>query len=261
MRVIIKDTYDDCSVWVAGYIADKINAFRPAADRPFVLGLPTGSTPVGTYQELIKLYQAGKISFENVISFNMDEYVGLGRESPQSYYNFMHEIFFNHIDIKTENINIPDGMASDPVKECDEYEEKIKLCGGIHLFFCGIGANGHIAFNEPGTSLSSRTRVKRLAANTREDNARFFDGDIDAVPRLALTVGVGTVMDAGEVLLMANGGHKAEALRQAVEGGVNHMCPASVLQMHQHALVVCDDEASRRFSVRIAEYFNEVEHS
>jgi len=261
MRVIIKKTYDDCSEWVANYIAGKINEFGPTAEQPFVIGLPTGSTPIGTYQELIKLNRAGKVSFENVISFNMDEYVGLAPDHPCSYHHFMHETFFNHINIKKENINIPDGTAPDLGRECATYEEKIKQCGGIRLFFCGIGANGHIAFNEPGTSLSSRTRIKRLAADTREDNARFFDGDIDAVPRLALTVGVGTVMDAGEVLLMANGGHKAEALRQAIEGAVNHMCPASILQMHQHALIACDKEASRRFSSRIAEYFKDVEYS
>jgi glucosamine-6-phosphate deaminase len=191
----------------------------------------------------------------------MDEYVGLAPDHPCSYHHFMRETFFDHIDIKDENINIPDGMAPDPAKECETYEEKIERFGGINLFFGGIGANGHIAFNEPGTSLASCTRVKRLAAETREANSRFFGGDVSKVPKSALTVGVGTIMDAREVLIMTTGGHKAEALRQAVEGAVNHMCPASMLQMHRRAVIVCDEDAARRFSSRIAEYFRETEHS
>jgi glucosamine-6-phosphate deaminase len=260
MRVVIKKTYDDCSAWVANYIADKINAFAPTSDRPFVIGLPTGSTPIGLYKELARLCKNGKLSFENVISFNMDEYVGLPCDHPQSYHHFMNETFFNHIDIKKENINIPNGMASDLSKECAAYEEKIKQCGGVKLFFGGIGANGHIAFNEPGTSLSSRTRIKRLALDTREANSRFFDDDLSAVPEYAITVGVGTIMDADEVLVMATGAHKAEALRQAVECPIHHMCPASILQTHQHGIIVCDEEVARRFSSRIAEYFRDVEH-
>ncbi|MCL1786014.1 MAG: glucosamine-6-phosphate deaminase [Alphaproteobacteria bacterium] len=261
MRVIIKKNYDDCSIWVANYVADKINAAKPTAAKPFVIGLPTGSTPVGVYRELVKLCKAGAVSFENVVSFNMDEYVGLPHEHPCSYWHFMHDNFFNHIDIKPENINILDGMAADLSKECADYEQKIKNIGGIDLFLGGIGENGHIAFNEPGTSLSSRTRIKRLTKETREANARFFDGDLEQVPRLALTVGVGTIMDAREILIMASGRHKAEALRQTVEGGVSHMCTASVLQMHQYAAIVCDDDAAGEFSSRIVDYFKDIEYS
>ncbi len=205
MRVIIRPDYDKCSVWAANYIAYKINGFRPTAERPFVLGLPTGSTPLGTYRELIKLYQAGKLSFENVITFNMDEYIGLDEKHPQSYHYFMWENFFKHINIKKENINMLDGMTKDYAGECRRYEEKIKACGGIRLFLGGVGSDGHIAFNEPGSSLSSRTRVKTLTTETVQANSRFFDNDVNQVPRTALTVGVGTICDADEVMILATG--------------------------------------------------------
>lgn len=175
MRLIIRPDYDDCSQWAANYIAYKINGFRPTPQKPFVLGLPTGSTPLGTYRELIKLNQAGKLSFENVVTFNMDEYIGLDARHPQSYHYFMWENFFKHIDIKRENVHILNGMTKNYAKECQKYEDAIKKAGGIHLFLGGVGSDGHIAFNEPGSSLTSRTRVKTLTSETIKANSRFFD--------------------------------------------------------------------------------------
>ena len=261
MRVIIRPDYDKCSVWAANYIAYKINGFRPTAERPFVLGLPTGSTPLGTYRELIKLYQAGKLSFENVITFNMDEYIGLDEKHPQSYHYFMWENFFKHINIKTENINMLDGMTKDYAGECRRYEEKIKACGGIRLFLGGVGSDGHIAFNEPGSSLSSRTRVKTLTTETVQANSRFFDNDVNQVPRTALTVGVGTICDADEVMILATGANKARALHHAIEGSINHMWTISILQMHQHAVIVCDDEATKELKADTVKYFKDIEQS
>ena len=225
------------------------------------LGRPTGSTPLGTYRELIKLYQAGKLSFENVITFNMDEYIGLDEKHPQSYHYFMWENFFKHINIKKENINMLDGMTKDYAGECRRYEEKIKACGGIRLFLGGVGSDGHIAFNEPGSSLSSRTRVKTLTTETVQANSRFFDNDVNQVPRTALTVGVGTICDADEVMILATGANKARALHHAIEGSINHMWTISILQMHQHAVIVCDDEATKELKADTVKYFKDIEQS
>lgn len=261
MRVIIRPDYTNCSVWTANYIAYKIKGFRPTANRPFVLGLPTGSTPLGTYKELIKLHKAGKLSFENVVTFNMDEYIGLDENHPQSYHYFMWENFFKHIDIKKENIHILDGMTKDYAKECREYEALIKSYGGIKLFLGGVGSDGHIAFNEPGSSLSSRTRVKTLTTETVEANSRFFDGDVNKVPRTALTVGVGTICDAEKVMILATGANKARALHHAIEGSINHMWTISILQMHQHAIIVCDDDATKELKADTVKYFKDIEQS
>lgn len=259
MRVIIQENKMDVGKWAAMYVAKQINAFNPSKEKPFVLGLPTGSTPLQMYAELIKLYQAGKVSFEHVATFNMDEYVGLSPEHPQSYHYFMYENFFNHIDIQENNIHMLDGMTSNLEQECKAYEAKIAAIGGIHLFIGGVGTDGHIAFNEPGSSLTSRTRDKELREETRVDNARFFDNDITKVPELAITVGVGTIMDAKQVLILANGKNKAEAIHQAIEGSVNHLWTVSMLQMHPRAMFVIDDEAAERLSVRTYRYFLDVE--
>ena len=211
MRLIIQPDYSGISTWVADYIATKINQFSPTIDRPFVLGLPTGSTPMGVYKKLIELCKEGKVSFIHVITFNMDEYVGIPKNHLQSYYSFMWDNFFAHINILPENANILNGNASDLDAECEAYEAKIKSLGGIHLFLGGIGADGHIAFNEPGSSLHSRTRIKTLTQDTIIANSRFFDNNMNLVPKTALTVGVGTVMDAKEVLIIVNGHNKAQA--------------------------------------------------
>lgn len=259
MRLIIEPNYEKLSKWVAGYVAKRINEFQPTAERPFVLGLPTGSSPIGTYKELISLNKAGKVSFKNVVTFNMDEYVGIPEDHPQSYHTFMKENLFSHIDIPKENINILNGNASDLEAECRRYEEKITSYGGIHLFLGGIGPDGHIAFNEPGSSLKSRTRVKTLTYDTVVANSRFFDNDVNKVPKTALTVGVGTVTDADEVLIIINGHNKARALQNVVEQGVNHMWTVSVLQLHPKAIIVCDEEATYELKVGTYNYFKDIE--
>ncbi|MFA6507127.1 MAG: glucosamine-6-phosphate deaminase, partial [Treponemataceae bacterium] len=218
MRLVICPDYYAVCRWAAAHIVSRISAFAPSAAKPFVLGLPTGSTPLGVYRELIAHHKAGRLSFANVVTFNMDEYVGLGADHPRSYHRFMWDNFFSQIDVKKENVHIPDGMAKDLDAECAAYEEAILKVGGIDLFLGGVGADGHIAFNEPGSSLSSRTRDKELMTETRRANARFFGDDINAVPVLALTVGVGTIMDAREVIIVVSGYEKARALQTAVEG-------------------------------------------
>jgi len=257
MRIIIKPNYEELSRWTAQYIAERING--AVKEKLFVLGLPTGSSPLGTYRELIAMHKKGALSFANVITFNMDEYAGLPEDHEQSYHRFMWDNFFSHIDIDKKNVHILNGMAKDPVKECDAYEEAISSYGGIDLFLGGAGEDGHIAFNEPGSSLASRTRVKTLNADTRAANARFFGGDPKMVPGTALTVGVGTVMDAREVVIIVSGHNKARALRQAVEGGVSHMCTLSCLQMHRRAIIVCDDAATGELMVDTVRYFKGIE--
>lgn len=259
MRVIIKDNYVGLTEWAARYIAKKINSFQPTSERPFVLGLPTGSSPIGVYTELIRLCNAGELSFKHVITFNMDEYVGIAEDHPQSYHYFMHHTFFKHIDISSENINILNGNAEDLVAECERYEEKIKACGGIQLFLGGVGSDGHIAFNEPGSSLASRTRIKTLTKDTLIANSRFFDNDINKVPKTALTVGIKTIMNAKEVLIIANGHNKALALRHVVEESINHMWTVSALQFHDKALFVCDEEAVGELKYGTVNYFKEIE--
>ena len=259
MRIVINENYTAMSKWAAHYIAHTINVFGPGPDRPFVLGLPTGSSPIGTYEHLIDLNRHGKISFKHVITFNMDEYVGLPEDHPESYHFFMYHHFFSHIDIPPENINILNGNAQDLEKECEEYEKKIKDLGGIRVFLGGIGPDGHIAFNEPGSSLSSRTRVKTLNYDTRLANARFFDNDTSRVPATALTVGVGTVMDADEVVILAGGHTKARALQQAVEEGVSHMWTVSVMQLHKKSMIICDEDATEELKVGTVKYFKDIE--
>ena len=259
MRIIIQETYGKMSQWAAAYIAKRINAFKPTKERPFVLGLPTGSTPIGTYKELIHLYKTGRVSFKNVVTFNMDEYVGIPENHPESYHSFMWNNFFSHIDIPRENVHILNGNAKDLEAECINYEKQIAEFGGIELFMGGIGPDGHIAFNEPGSSLSSRTRVKSLTTDTIIANSRFFDNDINLVPKTALTVGVGTVMDAREVLILANGHNKARALAHAVEGCVTHMWTISVLQLHPKGIIVCDDAATVELKVGTVNYYKDIE--
>jgi glucosamine-6-phosphate deaminase len=185
----------------------------------------------------------------------MDEYVDLPRDHPESYHSFMWHHLFKHIDIQPSNVHILDGNAPDLKLECAQYEEKIKKYGGIELFLGGIGTDGHIAFNEPGSSIQSRTRVKTLAYETIVANARFFGGDIGKVPKMALTVGVGTIMDAREVLIIITGQHKAAALEKCVEQGVNHMWTLSAVQMHKCACLVCDEDATGELRVRTVRYF------
>lgn len=259
MRVIIQPDYQNISEWAANYIASKLIAANPTSEKPFVLGLPTGSSPLGTYKHLIKLHKEGVISFKNVITFNMDEYVGLPKDHPQSYHTFMWTNFFNHIDIKPENTNLLDGTAEDLVAECAAYEAKMKEVGGIDLFMGGIGSDGHIAFNEPASSLTSRTREKTLTTETMIANSRFFDNDVNKVPKTSITVGVGTILDAKEVLILVNGAGKARALRHAVEEPINHMWTISALQMHPKGIIICDYDACAELRVGTYKYFLDIE--
>jgi glucosamine-6-phosphate deaminase len=259
MRLIIKQDYQSISQWAADYVVARINAAKPTAERPFVLGLPTGSSPLGMYKALIEANKAGKVSFQHVVTFNMDEYIGLPEGHPESYHSFMWNNFFSHIDIKKEHVHILNGNAVDPLKECADYEEAIKAAGGIDLFLGGIGPDGHIAFNEPGSSLSSRTRIKTLTTDTIIANSRFFEGDVNKVPKTAMTVGVGTVMDAREVLILVNGHSKARALQQAVEGAVNQMWTITALQLHPHGIIVADEAACAELKVGTYNYFKDIE--
>jgi len=259
MKIIIRKNYEQLSQWVADYIVERINNFSPTEDRPFVLGLPTGSSPLSTYKALIKHCKEGNVSFKNVVTFNMDEYVGLSFDHDQSYHYFMWSNFFDHIDVQKKNVNILNGLAGNLEQECIEYEKKIARYGGIELFLGGIGPDGHIAFNEPGSSLASKTRIKTLNYNTIKANSRFFQNDIYKVPKMALTVGVGTVMASKEVVVIINGFHKARALRQVVEEGVNHMWTVSILQMHRKAVIVCDDESTMELKTETVKYFKEIE--
>ena len=258
MRLIIEPDYNQLSKWAANYVIERINAATNQA-KPFVLGLPTGSSPEGMYAELVKAYKEGRVSFKNVITFNMDEYVGLPESHPQSYHSFMAEHLFNHIDCPKENIHILNGNAEDLQAECQHYEDMIREAGGIDLFLGGIGPDGHIAFKEPGSSLRSRTRIKTLTSDTRIANSRFFDNDPEKVPAHALTVGVGTVMDAKEVLILVNGHNKAEALHAAVEGDITQKWTISALQMHEHGTIVCDESATDKLTVETYKYFKDIE--
>lgn len=259
MRVIIEPDYQSLSAWAANYVAQKINQYSPSPERPFVLGLPTGSSPLGMYRALIELNRQGVVSFQNAVTFNMDEYVGLPESHPESYHSFMYNNFFNHIDIPRENIHILNGNAKDLEAECADYEKLIASYGGIHLFVGGIGPDGHIAFNEPGSSLTSRTRIKTLTTDTIVANSRFFDNDTAKVPKTALTVGVGTVMDAQEVMILCNGHNKARALQHAIEGSVTQMWTISALQLHRHGIIVCDEAATDELKVGTYRYFKDIE--
>lgn len=259
MRLIPLQTEQQVSLWAARHIANRINHFNPTKDRPFVLGLPTGGTPLKTYKELIALYQAGKVSFEHVVTFNMDEYVGLPKAHPESYHSFMYKNFFNHINIQEKNIHILNGNTDDHDEECRRYEEKIKSYGKIHLFMGGVGQDGHIAFNEPASSLDSRTRIKTLNTDTLIANSRFFNNDINQVPKYALTIGVATLLDAEEVMILATGYNKALAVQAGVEGAINHLWTISALQLHRHFLLVCDEPAQQELKVKTVKYFTELE--
>ena len=259
MRLIIKKDCEQLAEWAAEYVIKKINDFKPTLQKKFVLGLPTGSSPVIMYKKLIEAYNQKRVSFKNVVTFNMDEYVGLPVDHPESYHSFMYNNLFKHIDCPDENIHILNGNASDLEAECANYEMMIQEAGGIDLFIGGVGVDGHIAFNEPGSSLSSRTRQKTLTTETRMVNSRFFGNDMNKVPVFALTVGVGTVMDAREVMVLVNGHAKARALQAAVEGAVSQMFTISALQMHKHGIIVCDEAATDELKVGTYRYFKDIE--
>ncbi len=244
MEVIIQKDYELVSRVAAAIVVEVLNA-KPNA----VLGMATGSTPLGLYQELVRLHKEEQLDFSRVTTFNLDEYVGLPVNHPQSYHHFMHEHFFRHVNIPPHNINIPSGTTSNYRSFCEWYEQRIAECGGIDLQILGIGADGHIAFNEPTSSLSSRTRLKTLAKQTIDDNARFFDRPED-VPVYAITMGVGTILDARMLILLASGKAKANAVARTVEGPITSMITASAIQLHRDATVIVDDEAASELQMR-----------
>jgi len=247
MRVIILQDYKHISEWVAKFIHLKITN-----SSKLVLGLPTGSTPLGVYENIVNM----KTDFTNVTTFNMDEYIGLPPEHEQSYNYFMNHNLFNKINIDKNNINIPNGTSHDIEKECINYENKITKCGGIDLFLCGIGTDGHIAFNEPGSSFSSTTRVKTLTSETVNDNSRFFN-NIDEVPKTAITVGIKTILDAEEIIIMASGINKSHAIKELIEGNISTQFPCTIAQTHKNAIIVIDEKAASELKYKTVLYYKQ----
>ncbi|WP_428240732.1 glucosamine-6-phosphate deaminase [Gynuella sp.] len=240
MRIVILNNSDD----VAAYGAQLI--IRQIQNKPdSVLGLATGSSPMKLYDKLVEAVAAGDVSLAQCVSFNLDEYVGLAPDHDQSYRSFMQKHLFERVDIRIENTHVPDGLASDPEHMCAQYEQAIRDHQGVDLQLLGIGANGHIGFNEPSSSLRSRTRIKTLTMQTVKDNARFFSAD-EFQPELAITMGIETIMESRQVLLLATGENKAAAVKAMVEGPVSASCPASVLQFHPKATIVLDNAAAEQ---------------
>jgi glucosamine-6-phosphate deaminase len=247
VEIIIQPTPEAASV-IAARIVARVLREKPDA----VLGLPTGNTPLLLYRKLIRLHHKGQVDFRRVKTFNLDEYVGLAPEHPQSYHRFMWENFFQHINIARNNIRIPDGMTKNIPSFCDRYEKQIRAAGGIDLQILGIGADGHIGFNEPSSSLASRTRIKTLTPRTRRDNARFFGAE-NKVPHHVITMGIGTIMEARQCLLLAFSTKKARAVAGAIEGPISAMSPASVLQLHPATKCCLDRQAA--VSLKRADYY------
>jgi len=243
MEVIVQETVEEMSRTAARVVARTLNA-KPNA----VLGLATGSTPLGLYQELVRMHNEEALDFSQVTTFNLDEYVGLTQKDSQSYHYFMHENLFKYINIPKQNIYIPSGTTDNYEAFCKWYEQRIVECGGIDLQVLGVGSDGHIAFNEPASSLGSRTRIKTLAKQTIEDNARFFDSP-DQVPVYAITMGVGTILEARKIILLANGEHKADAVAAAIEGPVTSMITASALQLHRDVMFILDRPAASKLKM------------
>lgn len=253
MRVIVEPTPDGVARRAARFVAGLVRR-RPDC----VLGLATGGTPLGLYAELVRMHREEGLDFSRVVTFNLDEYVGLEPSHPQSYRYFMQQHLFDHVNIDPRNTHVPDGRALDFEAHCAQYERMIHEAGGIDLQVLGIGSDGHIAFNEPGSSLGSRTRLKTLTHETIRDNARFFGGE-DAVPRLAVTMGVGTILESRQCLLLACGSHKAQAVADTIEGPVTAQVTASALQLHRDVIVVLDEEAARM--LRRRDYYRQVEEA
>lgn len=259
MRVIFLNTPDEIAQWVAHYIIYRINVFNPTNKKPFVLGLPAGSTPMKTYKNLIKLHQNGKISFKHVIVFMMDEYLGVSNEDSKSYHKFIYKNFINHIDIMSKNVHILNGNTENLQNECQKYEEKIKSYGCVNLFMGGVGNDGHLAFNEPGSALTSRTRIQTLSYETRLSNSRFFNNQINFVPKFALTIGLATLLESQEIIIVATGQDKANAVHAAIEGSINHMWPISCLQLHPKSILVCDELSTMELKIKTIKHFQNME--
>lgn len=246
MNIIIAKDYNEMSKKAANIVAGQIY-LKPES----VIGLATGSTPLGMYRELIKMYKEEDLSFSKVVTFNLDEYIGLPEKDVNSYHYYMKENFFKYIDIKSENIHIPDGNAENIDMECNEYENKIKAAGGIDLQVLGIGKNGHIGFNEPDVRFETATHKVKLDKETIQANSRFFS-NINDVPRYAISMGIKTIMLARKILLLANGEEKADALYKAVKGPVTPDVPASILQLHQDVVIIADEAANCILKAKIS---------
>ena len=243
MKVLSFETVIDVADYTAKEIIKAIKEFTPTHEKTYlVLGLPTGATPIPVYERLVEAYKKGEISFKNVKTFNMDEYVGLTPDHPQSYHYFMQENLFKHVDIHPDNINIPNGMTNDIPAFCVSYEQAIKDAGGIDIQLAGIGENGHLAFNEPNTPFDMPTHEQMLTHSTIMANSRFFD-KTDDMPTRAITIGLKTIFDARRVIVLATGPKKADAIRLSTQEPVSVRCPASVLQNHPNAEFVCDKTA------------------
>lgn len=238
MRLIV--TKISVGVWAAAYIKNTLQRFAPSLQKPFVLGLPTGSTVLDMYALLRTFGKERLINFQNIITFNMDEYVGLPVDHPQSYHSYMHRNLFDHVNLLPEHIFMPDGQAPNLDQECTRYENAMMQAGGVDLFIGGVGRNGHIAFNEPGTPFHSRTHVADLTPSTREANSRFFQNDISRVPRQALTVGIGTILAAKELLFIASGVKKAAALANLITQQPTISWPLTALKLHPKASLLVD---------------------
>lgn len=247
MRIIVTTDAIEMGKKAAEVFIDEIRS-----NPRLVLGLATGSTPVGMYQELVKAYQEGRVDFSQVKTFNLDEYYGLTPDHPASYHYFMHEHLFNHINIRPENIHIPSGVPGDVAAHCREYEDMIKEAGGIDLQLLGIGVNAHIGFNEPGTQLGATTQLIDLAQKTIESNARFFS-NINEVPRKAISMGIKTIMQSRKIVLLASGEKKAKAILDAVTGTIDSSVPASALQLHRDVVVIIDQAASSKLDRQVLE--------
>jgi glucosamine-6-phosphate deaminase len=257
MEIIIKKDYGEMSSEAALIVAEELKK-KARTGMPFKLGLATGGTPIGLYGELARMCAAKKLDFSTVITFNLDEYVGLAPTHERSYRRFMNENLFKRINIQIMNTHVPNGLARNLEKHCEEYDAMIKDAGGLDLQVLGLGRDGHIGFNEPGSSLASRTRIKTLAEETISDNSRFFRKKKD-VPRYAITMGVGTILESRKILLLASGPQKASVLARAVEGPVTSEITASALQLHPYVIVVCDEEAAS--SLKRKEYYRHVYRS
>jgi len=256
MKLII--TSHNLGLWAASHICHR---WQTANKKPFVLGLPTGGTVEDMYAALSGLVKNGKMSFHDIISFNMDEYVGLSPEHDQSYHYYMKHRLFSHVDAQPQNVHILNGLAADLGKECADYEKAIEAVGGIDLFLGGVGQNGHVAFNEPGSSFDSRTRVMKLTENTRQANSRFFNNDISQVPTQALTVGIGTVLDAKELLFLASGDKKAQAIACLLQGEPTVQCPITALKTHPNATLLIDEAAASALGEKILQQWNSLKQT
>lgn len=237
MKLIKVKDYHEMSRKSCELFVEKLNDIASP-----VFGLATGSTPIGLYECLVELYKQKKISFENVTTFNLDEYIGLSADHPQSYHYFMDDVFFQHIDISPENTHLPNGVSDDLLRECNNYEQLIEESGGVDLQILGIGDNGHIAFNEPGSNFTGKTDIVNLTQETLEANSRFFES-VEDVPTQAITMGIGTIMKASEIILLASGEAKADALKHVIDGEITEDVPATILQKHNHVTIIADEAA------------------